>query len=130
MFLCSHTSSCTYVFSVPHHFHYFLRLRCVAFLPRILPSISYSFLQSLGPKFRVPTRTSCVKWNGPNNGEIKHCVCHRAFLFDYWTSSVKIDIRAGDIEDSGLLRCDALSLGRWFRTFRRSLVPACSGSRL
>jgi hypothetical protein len=28
-----------------------------------------------------------------------------------------------------LLRCDAVSLGQWLPTFRRSVMPSCSGSR-
>jgi hypothetical protein len=41
---------------------------------------------------------------------------------------VTLEVHGGVAEDWSLLGCDAMSLGEWFLTFQRNIVPSSSGS--
>lgn len=41
---------------------------------------------------------------------------------------VTLEVHGGAAEDWSLLGYDAMSLGEWFLTFQRSVVPSSSGS--
>ena len=70
--------------------------------------VAVEFYALTGMKFKL--RINCVLKRGDNY------------------SIVTLEVCGGVAEDFNLLGCDAVSLGEWFLTFQKNMVPSPSGS--